>query len=121
MLYSTLLSYFVNEDASVDFRFFKSMDEDDIVFNCASKFHSKIFYFLDPKAKTFMYMHGYLGDILVARKYCHELRMNYEGNVNCIIVDWTTVAHDMNYIQVTNRLQKVSKNFTFSINLKGFF
>lgn len=94
-------------------------EEDDIVFNFTSKhdiFHSEIFDVLNPNATTFMYMHGYFGDVSTAREYCQELWIKYEGNVNCIIVDWTSVTHNANYMQVKNRLQEVSgKNVFFLV------
>lgn len=112
VLYSTLLTYFLNNGTFVKIRYFKSMNtEDDIVFDFTSKrdiFDSEIFNVLNPNARTFMYMHGYFGDVSTAREYCQKLGIKYEGDVNCIIVDWTSVAHNANYVQVKSNLQKVS-------------
>lgn len=94
----------------MQFRFCRSINEEDLKFNFAAStaYNSRMLNALDSTVPTVMYMHGYLGNVSTARQYCDALGIKYEGNVNCIIVDWTSVAHHFNYMQVKDNLGKVS-------------
>lgn len=107
----------------MQFRLCTSINEEDLRFNfgASTAYNSRKLNAFDSTVPTVMYMHGYLGNVSTARQYCDALGMKYEGNVNCIIVDWISVAHHFNYIHVKESLGKVSDKLEFSFYLKDFF
>lgn len=60
----------------------------------------------DPKIPTHFYMHGFLGDPFTIETYCNELVT--VGDFNCVAVDWTIYAHNINYYRVKYELDAVS-------------
>lgn len=118
IFYSTVLGPLLYDGGSVKFRHYSgSADERyDLEYDYHLDEHRDLFFSrIKPTHPTVMYMHGYLGDKSVARQFCNATHIEYEGKVNCIIIDWAIVSHHANYYLVKNDMKQVRKNYEFSI------
>lgn len=124
VLYSTVLSPLFHQGCDVKFRqYSRSMNENnDLVLDyyLDYSYHDFFLNTMNPSFPTAMYMHGFLGDKSVGRQFCSATIKQYQGKVNCIIIDWAIVSHHLNYVKVKNEVKQVSKNYELSI-FRHFF
>lgn len=119
IFFSTVLSPLFQQGCDVKFNHYKGSTDKryDYVLDYYTD-HDYHDFFFDPLNSTYptvMYTHGFLGDKSVGRQFCTATYKQYQGKVNCIIVDWAIVSHHMNYVKVKNEVKQVSKNYEFSI------